>query len=274
MGAGSLKLTRKQLEIITGGDARAIREFEEFFAALNSLGLHAPSHEPGGSDPLIHGVHHVTGGGDTIPNAIAGGASGLMSGLDKTNLNSVIPYVDTAANLAALNPVMAPGQLGWETDTLSGKIGDGSTAYNSLEYFYRGLPVAGESSLGTPHPTSDADRTATLVVNTSTNTAGVWSAAVTMTGVPTGAKAAWCYCEIIKAADRPRLCVEAATGYTLSDITSGTNYSKYMCIGRAPVGEYMGCVMKIHLDSNKQFKWCTSVTNSTVQISSAIDYEM
>ena len=50
--AGSLRLTREQLAIITGGDPRAIRAFEDFFAALNDLGAHAATHEPGGADPL------------------------------------------------------------------------------------------------------------------------------------------------------------------------------------------------------------------------------
>jgi hypothetical protein len=135
-------------------------------------------------------------------------------------------------------------------------------------------PVPAEPSLGTPHPTSDANRSATPVVNTSTNTAGTWSAAVTMTGVPTGAKAAWCACYIQLAGQTPYLCVEAASGYTLSDITSGTNYTKYWSMKTPASGVGALVTLKIHLDANKQFKWCTSNTNSTVLIGSAIDYEM
>ena len=184
-------------------------------------------------------------------------------------------YTDTAANLASANAVIPKGWIAFETDTLSFKIGDGTTAYNTLTYIYRGLPVAGEPSLGTPHPTSDANRTATLVVDTATNTAGVWSAAVTMTGVPVGAKAAWCACLVLKAASAPVLAVEAASGYTLSDITSGTNVYKYWHMGLDNIAGYgERKVLKIHLDSNGQFKWCTSISSSTVQIGSAIDYEM
>lgn len=135
-------------------------------------------------------------------------------------------------------------------------------------------PVSGEPSLGTPHPTSDANRTSTLVVNTSTNTAGVWSAAVTMTGVPAGAKAAWCRATIIKASVSPALAVEAATGYTLSDITSGTNIFKYWGFPDAVAGSIAGGIILIHLDANGQFKWCTSISSSTVKIGSAIDYEL
>jgi hypothetical protein len=65
----------------------------------------------------------------------------------------------TAAALASLNAVVPIGQIAFETDTVSIKIGDGSTAYNSLTYVYRGLPVAGEPSLGTGHFTGRATPT-------------------------------------------------------------------------------------------------------------------
>lgn len=41
---------------------------------------------------------------------------------------------DTQANWTTANPVLAAGETGWETDTGLFKIGDGSTAYNSLAY--------------------------------------------------------------------------------------------------------------------------------------------
>jgi len=41
---------------------------------------------------------------------------------------------DTAANWTAANPVLAAGEMGVETDTLKLKLGDGSTAWNSLGY--------------------------------------------------------------------------------------------------------------------------------------------
>jgi hypothetical protein len=40
----------------------------------------------------------------------------------------------TAAALAATNPVIADGQIVVETDTKKVKVGDGSTAWNSLPY--------------------------------------------------------------------------------------------------------------------------------------------
>jgi hypothetical protein len=40
----------------------------------------------------------------------------------------------TAAEWAAANPTLSSGELGYEVDTLSFKIGDGSTTWNSLDY--------------------------------------------------------------------------------------------------------------------------------------------
>lgn len=42
---------------------------------------------------------------------------------------------DTAANWASANPVLALGEPGLETDTLKWKVGDGTTAFNTLDYF-------------------------------------------------------------------------------------------------------------------------------------------
>lgn len=41
---------------------------------------------------------------------------------------------DTAANWAAVNPVLAAGEAGFETDTNQIKVGNGTAAWNSLQY--------------------------------------------------------------------------------------------------------------------------------------------
>ena len=41
---------------------------------------------------------------------------------------------DTAANWSAANPVLLAGEAGYETDTGSFKIGNGSAAWNALPY--------------------------------------------------------------------------------------------------------------------------------------------
>lgn len=45
---------------------------------------------------------------------------------------------DTAANFTSKNPVLGIGEPAYETDTKKLKIGDGTTAYNSLDYFTSG----------------------------------------------------------------------------------------------------------------------------------------
>lgn len=41
---------------------------------------------------------------------------------------------DTAANWTSNNPTLAAGEIGWESDTMASKIGDGTTAWTSLAY--------------------------------------------------------------------------------------------------------------------------------------------
>lgn len=42
---------------------------------------------------------------------------------------------DTAANWTSSNPTLAQGEIGFETDTLKWKVGDGATAWISLVYY-------------------------------------------------------------------------------------------------------------------------------------------
>lgn len=52
---------------------------------------------------------------------------------------------DTAANWTSANPTLAQGEIGFETDTTIIKIGDGSTAWNSLTSVY--VTTAGTQTL-------------------------------------------------------------------------------------------------------------------------------
>jgi hypothetical protein len=59
---------------------------------------------------------------------------------------------DTAATWASVNPVLLAGEAGLETDTSKIKIGNGSTAWNSLGYFpfvVNGGTVTGNLEIGT-----------------------------------------------------------------------------------------------------------------------------
>lgn len=49
---------------------------------------------------------------------------------------------DTAAGWTSANPTLLEGELGFETDTKKAKLGDGSTAWNSLTY-YPGFSISG-----------------------------------------------------------------------------------------------------------------------------------
>lgn len=129
--------------------------------------------------------------------------------------------------------------------------------------------------LGPVQPIVNADRSTSLVVNTSTNTAGTWSAAVTMPlpSYATGATAAWCLVQIFKAAAQSGLAIEAASGYTLSDITSGDNKFKYLFIAASVTGGDGFAFARIPIDTSAQFKWCTNVSSSTVKIGYPVAYE-
>ena len=50
---------------------------------------------------------------------------------------------DTAANWTSVNPTLALGEAGFETDTGKFKIGTGSTAWNSLLYATDASDVTG-----------------------------------------------------------------------------------------------------------------------------------
>lgn len=53
--------------------------------------------------PKAHASTHVTGGTDIIPNAVAGGNSGLMSGADKQNLDDAVAKKHEHTNKALLD---------------------------------------------------------------------------------------------------------------------------------------------------------------------------
>jgi len=59
---------------------------------------------------------------------------------------------DTAANWTGANPTLAAGEFGFETNTGKLKIGDGSTAWNSLSYITVEAPVSGDIIYGDATP--------------------------------------------------------------------------------------------------------------------------
>lgn len=120
-----------------------------------------------------------------------------------------------------------------------------------------------------------ADRSTTPLVNTSTNTAGTWSAAVTVSlpSYAAGAKAVWCPFVLSKVATTPALAVEKASGVTLDDITASNQIRKYWHYAPGSAGNIFYGMIRIPLDSSAQFKWCTNVSSSSVEIDYPVGYE-
>lgn len=78
---------------------------------------------------------------------------------------------DTAANWTSVNPILAQGELGVETDTLKFKLGDGTTAWNSISNYIintgRYALLASPTFTGTPAaPTASAGTNTTQLATT------------------------------------------------------------------------------------------------------------
>lgn len=62
---------------------------------------------------------------------------------------------DTAANWTSTNPTLASGEIGFETDTLKFKVGNGSTAWTSLKYSQDASLLNGTASITALTATGD-----------------------------------------------------------------------------------------------------------------------
>lgn len=79
---------------------------------------------------------------------------------------------DTAANWTSANPVLAPGEIGLETDTDQLKIGDGSTAWSSLPYGGIQGPAGADGADGTDGVNSVVAATSPITYDSGTQTVG------------------------------------------------------------------------------------------------------
>ncbi len=53
----------------------------------------------------------------------------------KTTISRILLRRDTESGWATKNPILGPGELGYEIGTGRLKVGDGVTAWNSLPYY-------------------------------------------------------------------------------------------------------------------------------------------
>jgi hypothetical protein len=84
---------------------------------------------------------------------------------------------DTAANWTSINPILASGEPGYETNSIKYKIGDGVTDWNSLPYFSRAhdeltnLDYASAGHTGFASTAALTSTSGTLQTNIDANTA-------------------------------------------------------------------------------------------------------
>lgn len=90
---------------------------------------------------------------------------------------------DTAANWTAANPTLAAGELGGETDTGKIKLGNGSTAWNSLAYQGGVTSVNGQTGVVTGlAPTASPTFTGTVTLPNETVTEAMLASNAVTTG--------------------------------------------------------------------------------------------
>jgi hypothetical protein len=96
---------------------------------------------------------------------------------------------DTASNWTTTNPTLASGEIGFETDTLKFKVGDGSTAWTSLKYSQDASLLNGNASITTLTTTGDINTAGKLNVTASAGDEGgeiFLAKPVTNTSINTG----------------------------------------------------------------------------------------
>jgi len=94
-------------------------------------------------------------------------------------LTKIIQYRGSSADWQTLNPVLAEGQIGYETDTRRFKFGDGGTPWNSLPYATN-LPALSSAPTGVNYGYQYLDTTENAV---KTYTSAGWITALAGTDI-------------------------------------------------------------------------------------------
>ncbi len=132
-------------------------------------------------------------------------------------------------------------------------------------------PVAGEPDIGGGWHFR-VTRSATLIVEETATSAGVWSGTVTIAGIPTGASEVECMVTGSMTGGTV-LSVERASGVTLVPTNSSNNWRRYKGVRVAASGGYNGGMVAIPLDGAGQFKWATA-DSAGIQICAPVAYRL
>lgn len=95
---------------------------------------------------------------------------------------------DTAANWTSANPILAAGEIGFEIDTRKFKIGDGTTAWNSLtDYFITASPVVCEIGVAVSDEITDLSTGLAKITFRMPYAMTLTAVRASVNGAPTGA---------------------------------------------------------------------------------------
>src|SRR6185369_9195142 len=145
--------------IAVGVNSPLIADISSFQAQIDSLNtLKAPKANPtftgtiNGASEILSGSLNVgttiIAGGNISGANLSGTNTGDQTAFDGGTPSAVVDTIQarrgTAAAWTSANPTLASGEEGFETDTLKTKIGNGSTAWNSLAYTTGTLVLTGD----------------------------------------------------------------------------------------------------------------------------------
>ena len=91
-------------------------------------------------------LQYDSASGNIIYDDVSVGSISIDGGDSATQGNAIQMRRDSNADYITNNPILDNGEIGYETDTRLLKIGNGTTAWNSLPYFTGGASTAGEAN--------------------------------------------------------------------------------------------------------------------------------
>ena len=134
-GDGTWAVPPESTSIDWGDIAGTLADQTDLNAALSAITDDVTDLSSGlaGKAAAMHATEHITGGSDIIPGAVASGASGLMSGVDKAKLDGISP---------GANAYIHPNHTGDVTSS-----GDGATTIASGSVTLAKMAALAASSL-------------------------------------------------------------------------------------------------------------------------------